>query len=175
MVICAARTCGMSRSSTATWGTPTSTGPMRGIARPGGRSPSPVEVSGPGGRPAALYRSEATGDDRSAARLRGEPPHRPRERLEGATHLTPEAPSKRERSRTLRAGTRRSRSRSPPKVRRTLYIGAARVAAYIEIRRHGPMTTKKTGKKPKVEELALNRETVQDLTESEAEAAEGGA
>lgn len=28
--------------------------------------------------------------------------------------------------------------------------------------------------KPKVEKLELNRETVQDLTESEAEAAEGG-
>ena len=34
------------------------------------------------------------------------------------------------------------------------------------------MTTRKTGKsKPKVEELELNKETVQELTESEAEAA----
>ena len=39
------------------------------------------------------------------------------------------------------------------------------------------MTAKKSpgsGKKPKVEKLELSKETVQDLTASEAEAAEGG-
>jgi len=37
------------------------------------------------------------------------------------------------------------------------------------------MTERKAGKnKPKVEKLELNKETVQDLTGSEAEAAEGG-
>jgi hypothetical protein len=37
------------------------------------------------------------------------------------------------------------------------------------------MTARKTGKnKPKVEELELNRETIQDLTDDETEAAEGG-
>ena len=37
------------------------------------------------------------------------------------------------------------------------------------------MTTRKTGKsKPKVEELELTKETVRDLTDNEAEAAEGG-
>ena len=37
------------------------------------------------------------------------------------------------------------------------------------------MTTRKTGKsKPKVEELELNKETIQDLTEGETEAVEGG-
>jgi hypothetical protein len=38
------------------------------------------------------------------------------------------------------------------------------------------MTTRKSesGNKPKVEKLELNRETVQDLTDSEAEAAQGG-
>jgi hypothetical protein len=37
------------------------------------------------------------------------------------------------------------------------------------------MTARKSGtKRPKVEKLELNRETVQDLTESEAEAAQGG-
>jgi len=32
----------------------------------------------------------------------------------------------------------------------------------------------KSGRKPKVEKLELNKETVQNLTESEAEAAQGG-
>ena len=37
------------------------------------------------------------------------------------------------------------------------------------------MTARKTGKnKPKVEKLELNKETVQELTEGGAEAAEGG-